>query len=149
MLKRLVTLALAPLFVVALLGCASTQEVAEEPTPLAGACVTEGGGPGIEIVRLFQTAEGRMLDLRYRVTDPEKAAMVFDRRNKAYLIDQATGLRLTVPTTAKVGPLRQTNFQPDPNRVYFILFSNPGVVKPGSLVTLEVGDYRVENIVVE
>jgi hypothetical protein len=105
---------------------------------------------GIEIVALRMTAAGHMLDLRYRVTNPEKAAVVFDRQNKAYLVDQASGLALPVPRTAKVGPLRQTNFEPDPRRQYFIMFNNGGgVVKPGSLVTLVVGDLRFENIMVE
>ncbi len=72
-----------------------------------------------------------------------------DFGNKAYLLDQASGVALPVPRTAKVGPLRQTNFRADPRRVYFILFSNPGVVKSGSLVTLVVGDVRFENITVQ
>jgi len=104
---------------------------------------------GIEIESVRPTAGGRLVDFRYRITDAEKASAIFDRRNKAYLLDQASGVALPVPRTAKVGPLRQTNFRADPRRVYFILFSNPGVVKSGSLVTLVVGDVRFENITVQ
>jgi hypothetical protein len=105
---------------------------------------------GVKIESVQLSAAGHIVDLRYRVTDAEKAAAVFDRKNKAYLLDQETGTALAVPRTAKVGPLRQTNFKPDPKRVYFILFSNAGgVVKSGSLVTLVVGESRLEDIKVQ
>jgi len=142
--------ALVVLLVVLMSGCAGTtkRQSAESSQPAQE--MTSEGNQGIEIESVRLTAAGYMVDFRYRVTDPEKAAAVFDRRNKAYLIDQATGIALSVPRTAKVGPLRQTDFQPDPKRVYFILFSNSGgLVKPGSLVTLAVGDYRFENIVIQ
>lgn len=132
-----------------LFGCARASTMSRaDATP----CAQEIGSEedwGIEVVSIEQTAAGHMLDFRYRVTDPEKAAAVFDRKNKAYLIDQATGAALPVPRTAKVGPLRQTNFEPDSRRVYFILFNNGGgLVKPGGKVTLMVGDRRLENLVV-
>jgi len=141
---------LAVLLAVLVFGCAgATKNIsAENPQPPQEVGSEDDRGIEVESVRL--TAAGYMVDFRYRVTDPDKAAAVFDRRNTAYLVDQASGIALSVPRTAKVGPLRQTNFQPDPERVYFILFSNSGgLIKPGSLVTLVVGDYRFENIVVQ
>ena len=91
-----------------------------------------------------------MLDFRYRVTDSERAAPFYDRKNSAYLIDEEAGVTLSVPRTAKAGPLRQTNFVPDPDRVYFILFGNPGgLVQPGKMVTVAVGGCRIENVKVE
>ena len=105
---------------------------------------------GVKVESARLSAAGHIVDLRYRITDPEKAAAVFDRRNKAYLVDQESGTTLAVPRTAKVGPLRQTNFKPDPKRIYFILFGNAGgVVKSGSLVTLVVGESRLEDIRVQ
>jgi hypothetical protein len=105
---------------------------------------------GIEVVSLRLSAEGHLLDLRYRVLDPAKASPIFDRQKKAFLIDEATGTRLGVPRMAKVGPLRQTNFNPDPSRVYFILFANSGgLVTTGSRVSLEVGDYTIKNLTVQ
>ncbi|GAB4339805.1 MAG: hypothetical protein Kow0099_15250 [Candidatus Abyssubacteria bacterium] len=138
--RKQITKTCIVLFALLLCGCASTSEGTRE---------SDAPRDSIEIVSLRQTAGGYLLDLRYRVLDPEQAAAVFDRQNDAYLIDEATGTTLGVPTTAKVGPLRQTNFKPDPERIYFILFSNPGVVTAGDKVTFVVGDYRAEHLVVE
>jgi hypothetical protein len=57
-----------------------------------------------------------------------------------------------VPSAGKVGPLRQTvrSGKPEANRNYFILFANPGkYVKPGNKVTVVIGDFKAEDIVVE
>jgi hypothetical protein len=105
---------------------------------------------GVEIVSLRLTAEGNMIDLRYRIVDPDKAAFLVDRTNKAYLLDQESGRAVGVPNTAKVGPLRQTTKygKPPADRVFFMLFANPGrMIESGSRMTLAVGDFRVEDLV--
>mgnify|MGYP001375898294 CR=1 FL=1 len=105
---------------------------------------------GIEIAGIRLSAAGYMLDLRYRVTDPEKAAPLMDRRIKPYLVDQASGGKLLVPATAKLGSLRQTPRANGGDRTYFMLFANPGrFLRPGDKVTLVVGDAQVENLKVE
>lgn len=104
---------------------------------------------GITLVSLRPTAAGQMLDLRFKVIDPEKARPVLDKGNKAYLMDAASGKVLPVPVT-KAGSMRQTTLKPEAGRVYFMLFSNPGrLVKEGSRVSLVVGDFRKEGIVVD
>lgn len=105
---------------------------------------------GVEILSLRLTAAGNMIDLRYRIVDPDKAVFLVDRTIKAYLLDQESGRAVGVPNTAKVGPLRQTTKygKPPADRVFFMLFANPGrVIEPGSKMTLAVGDLRVENLV--
>lgn len=105
---------------------------------------------GIEVVALRRSAGGNMLDFRYRVIDPEKARPILDRRSKAYLIDQASGTRLGVPDTPKVGPLRQTAREPIAGLTYFVIFSNSGkLMRAGDLATVVIGDFRAENVVVE
>jgi len=105
---------------------------------------------GVRVLSIRQTAGGYMLDFRYRVVDPEKALRLVSRKDKPYLIDQATGSKFMVPSPPKIGPLRQTSVKPLANRNYFILFANPGkYVKPGNKVTIVIGDFRVENLVVE
>jgi hypothetical protein len=90
-----------------------------------------------------------MLDFRYRVVDAEKAAPLFDRKNKAYLIDQASGAKFLVPESPKVGALRTTR-PPTPGKNYVILFGNPDrFVKKGNRVTVMIGDFKAENLVVE
>jgi hypothetical protein len=86
-----------------------------------------------------------------RISAAEKASYLVDRRNKAYMIDQESGKVLSVPTTGKVGPLRQTVRYglPKKDRIYFILFGNHHIIKPGNKVTVVIGDFRAENIVVE
>ena len=54
--------------------------------------------------------------------------------------------RLEVPRPAKTGPLRPTN-PPEEGRIYFMLFSNPGVVKAGDEVTVQIGDFEAEVVV--
>lgn len=105
---------------------------------------------GIEVEHLRLSAHGRLVDLRYRVTDPEKAADFAKRELKPVLIDSQSGAKLQVPTSPKVGPLRQLAKGNDPKKVYFSLFSNAGmVVKPGSKVCLQLGDLCIDNLVVE
>jgi hypothetical protein len=104
---------------------------------------------GIKIRSLRTTAGGYMLDLRYQVVDAEKAAPLFKRKTKPYLIDQATGAKFAVPVTAKIGPLRSSN-KPKSGRGYFMFFGNPGnFVKVGNKVTVVIGDFRAEDLVVQ
>jgi len=105
---------------------------------------------GIEILGLRLTAAGHMLDFRFRVVEPEKAMPLFRKEIKPYLTDQASGLSLTVPVPAKVGPMRPTSGNPETGRSYFIFFGNPGrFVKAENLVTVVVGDHRIEDLIVE
>ena len=106
---------------------------------------------GVKIESLRISAAGNLVDFRFRIIDPEKASYLVDRKNKAYMIDQSSGKVLSVPTTAKVGPLRQTVRYglPKADRVYFILFGNPHVLKSGDKATVVIGDFRAENIVIE
>jgi hypothetical protein len=104
---------------------------------------------GIQITSLRLTANGNMVDFRYRVLDAEKAGTLFVRQNKPYLIDQASAKVLAVPNTAKVGPLRNSN-KPKQGRIYWMFFGNTHkLVKAGSKVTIEIGDFRAENLIVE
>lgn len=132
--------------------------------PLAG-CGTAGGtvrpakaAPpprledrwGIQIASLRMSAAGRIIDFRYRVLDPEKAALLGDRRVKPMLIDQASGRKMAVPVAPKIGSLRQTSVKLTAGRIYFVLFSNSEqLIKPGSKVTVTIGDFRAENLTVE
>ena len=104
---------------------------------------------GIEALSIRQSAAGFVLDFRYRVTDPRKAAELFKPKTRPYLIDQASGAVFRVPSTAKVGPLRSYN-NPQKDRIYFIIFANPGrFLKAGSKVTVVIRDCRIENLIVQ
>ena len=104
---------------------------------------------GVKVLPIRLSAEGYMLDFRYRVLDAEKAAPLFDRKIKPYLVDEATGAILVVPEPPKVGALRNTR-KPQPDRNYFVLFANPGrYVQKGKRVTVVIGDFKAEHLVVE
>jgi hypothetical protein len=128
-------------------GCASTKPQATSPSSIAGA--ESARTLGVNILGVRRSAAGYMLDLRYTVVDPEKAQPLVDRKVRPYLIDQATGAKLFVPASAKLGPLRQTGAKAVPGQIYFALFANPGrYVEPGRKVTLVVGDQQVPDLIV-
>ena len=104
---------------------------------------------GIEITSLRLTANGHMLDYRYRVVDAEKATDLFKRQIKPHLIHQPSGKVMAVPETAKLGPLRNSNI-PQEGKIYWMFFGNAGkIVRAGDKVTVVIGEFRVEDIVVE
>jgi hypothetical protein len=136
-------------------GCAATQENQREDRAVNEKTVDEKAPTveerlGIEVVGIRESAAGFMLDFRYRVKDPEKALPVLSAQMKPYIIDQNSGNKLSVPTYPKVGSLRQRTREPEVDRVYFIVFANPGrLVKAGNKVTVILGDVKVEDLVVE
>lgn len=104
---------------------------------------------GINIHGLVLSSAGYMLDLRYRVTDADKAAPLMDKKVKPYLIAEASGARLDIPDTPKIGRLRQLprNNGVVKERDYFIIFANPGHrLQTGDKVHLYVGETRIENL---
>lgn len=104
---------------------------------------------GIEIVAMRSTAAGHMVDFRYRVVDAEKAAPLFKRQTKPYLIHQSTGRVLSVPNTAKIGSLRNSN-TPQNGRIYWMFFGNHHrLIQKGDKVTVAIGDFRATDIHVE
>jgi len=128
-------------------GCASTSTDVPAQEPVAAQAAPNLADQwGVEVVALRLTGANYMLDFRYKVLDPEKAAELFERANKPVLIHNETGARLEVPRPAKTGPLRPTN-APEAGRTYFMLFSNPDVVHAGDEVTIKIGDFEAEVVV--
>ena len=104
---------------------------------------------GVEVLFVRQTAAGYMLEFRYKVLDPEKAAALFERQTKPVLTHAESGAKFIVPTPAKTGALRNSN-APLEGRTYWMFFANPGrFVDQGDLVSIEIGDFLVEGLVVE
>jgi hypothetical protein len=104
---------------------------------------------GVEIIGMKPVTSGYMLAFRYRVLDPEKAKLLNDRQTKAYVIDEASGIRLAVPAMENVGELR-SGTAPEAGRTYFMIFGNPGkLVKSGSRISVVVGNFSVEGLVVD
>lgn len=143
---RVAALVLTACFAMA--GCHTAQEPAKPASGPSRSSLEDQWG--IRIASLRVTAAGQMIDFRYRILDPEKAVPIVDRKLKPQLIDQASHRALGVPVAPKVGALRQTSVKPIAGRIYFVLFGNPNqLVKPGSKVTVVIGNFRVENLIVE
>jgi len=103
---------------------------------------------GISIEGIRLSAAGTMLDFRFRVLDSEKAAALFDRKVKPYLLHLESNYVLSVPNPPKVGPLRNST-KPKEGRIYWMFFGNPGrFVKAGNRVTVIIGDFRAESLIV-
>ena len=104
---------------------------------------------GIDIAGVRRVSSGYMLRLSYRVVDAGKATPLFDKKTRPYLIDTKTGARLAVPAMENIGELRQTS-TPVADRTYFVIFGNPGkLVEPGNRVSIVIGDFRADEIVVD
>lgn len=103
---------------------------------------------GVEPVAIRLAAADHFLDFRFKIIDPDKAVQLMQRNTQAYVIDEASGKVLPVPIT-KLGPLRANAIKPKANKNYTILFSNSGKhVKPGSRVTVVIGAYKAEHLIV-
>ena len=151
--------ALLPLLIGCMTAPASNPEYAEAPPETAAAAapqtlVSEPSDPmvdrwGIEIEGLRRTSGGYMLDFRFRVLDTAKAAPLFVRATKPYLLDPVSGVMFQVPNPPKTGPLRTSN-PPKEGVVYWMFFANPGrYLKPGASVTVVIGDFQAENLIVQ
>jgi hypothetical protein len=105
---------------------------------------------GIRYQSLRLSGSGLLLDLRYRVLDPDKAAQVVNHKVQPVVVDPLTGYQFQVPHAQKIGTLRHMGGNLKTGRVYSMLFANPGrTLKSGATVNLVMGDYRLDGLRVE
>jgi hypothetical protein len=105
---------------------------------------------GVESQGISLTAADHLMVFRYRVVDPDKASGLMIRKDIPYFIHQATGQKVPVFRAAKVGRMQQTGTKPKADRVYSVLFNNPGkLVKPGQKVTVVIGNFKIEDMIVQ
>jgi hypothetical protein len=92
---------------------------------------------------------GLMVRFSYRVVNAEKAKPLNDKKFNPSLIDPKARVKLVIPTMEKVGQLRQTN-TPEDGKMYWMVFSNKGeFVKRGDRVTVAIGKFHVDGLLVE
>lgn len=146
---RLTALRLLAVVLVSAAACAAADRTAS-PVPSPPGAPTAEERLGIKVEGIRRSAAGYMLDFRFQVVDPEKAKPIMDRSIKPYVIDEASGAKFVIPSSPKVGPMRQTTRHAEAGRSYWLLFANPGrYIKPDRLVTVVVGDVRLEHLVVK
>lgn len=104
---------------------------------------------GIDSVSVKLVESGELVRFSYRVLDPAKARMLNDKKSQTSLLDPRAGVSLTIPTVENIGQLRQTD-EPVAGRAYWMTFSNKGrPVKRGDRVSVLIGQFRAENLVVD
>lgn len=105
---------------------------------------------GIKVHSLRLSSAGHMIDLRFRVLDPEKAKPLLQRGAAVYLEHPESGRKFFVPSSPKTGSLRATALEPVKGRIYYTLFANPGgFIQSGTPVTAVIGDLKAEKLIVQ
>jgi len=100
---------------------------------------------GIKIVYVALTGGGGLLDLRFTVIDPDKAAAVHDDQTPPMIIDEATGL---IVDNLLMGHSHEGSY--NPGQTYYLIFENPGnIVQRGGLVSVMLGNTEIDNIMVQ
>jgi hypothetical protein len=104
---------------------------------------------GVDSLSVKWTEQGEIVRFAYRILDPAKAKTLNDKALEPSLIDPQAGVKLVVPALEQVGFLRQSG-TPEAGKVYWMAFSNKGrKVKRGDRVTIQIGQFRAVNLVVD
>ena len=100
-------------------------------------------------MKVSHTASGNLIRFSYRVTEPEQAKVLGDKKATPYLLGQRSRALLQIPVMDKVGQLRQTG-TPKAGQEYWMVFSNKGnLIKPGDRVNVMIGSFRADGLMVE
>lgn len=104
---------------------------------------------GVDSIAAKAVESGELIQFSYRVLDAEKARPLNDKTNEPVMFDPAIKAKLIIPSLEKVGQLRQSS-TPEAGKSYWMAFSNPGrVVKRGDRVSVTIGQFHIEGLVVE
>lgn len=104
---------------------------------------------GVDSLSVKATEQGELIRFAYRVLDADKAQALNDTKAEPELIDLQARVKLVVPQLEKVGKLRQSS-TPSAGRSYWMAFSNKGrLVKRGDRVSVVIGQFRADGLVVE
>ncbi len=104
---------------------------------------------GIDQMTTQLTESGQLVRFSYRVTDAAKAVALNEKAASPQLLDEKVHAVLQVPSMEKVGPLRQSTAA-ETGKAYWMVFSNKGnIVKAGHRVSVVIGKFRVDGLIVE
>jgi hypothetical protein len=104
---------------------------------------------GIDSLSVKSAESGEVIRFSYRVLDTDKAKTLGDKKQEPSLVDDQAHVKLVVPMMDKVGKLRQTG-TPESGKTYWMLFSNKGgYVKRGDRVSVVIGGFRADGLVVD
>lgn len=104
---------------------------------------------GVDSLAIQWAESGELLRFSYRVLDADRARALSDKRAEPYVIDPAAGVKLVVPAMENVGPLRQSS-PTEAGKSYWLTFSNKGrLVKRGDRVSVVIGEFHADGLVVD
>jgi len=104
---------------------------------------------GVDKLRANYTSSGNLIKFSYRVVQPKLAKTLGDHENTPELIGIRSNAVLHIPTMEKIGQLRQMSAA-EANKDYWMVFSNKGnLVKPGDEVSVIIGKFRADGLIVE
>jgi hypothetical protein len=104
---------------------------------------------GVDSLQARQTNDGNLIRFTYRILDTDKAKPLIDKLASPMMISPRAGVALQVPVMDKVGALRQSTSLEN-GKTYWMVFSNKGnLVRPGDHVSVVIGKFRVDGIIVQ
>lgn len=104
---------------------------------------------GVDNPKVHLTNSGNLVRFTAHVVNAERAKVLADERATPALVARRAGVALQVPQMENVGKLRQISAVENGKDVWMV-FSNKGFpVRTGDRVDVVVGDFRVENLVVD
>lgn len=104
---------------------------------------------GVDQLSAKLAESGQLVRFNYRIVDATKAAPLQDKASSPQLLDEKAHVVLQVPNMEKVGPLRQAT-APEAGKSYWMVFSNKGQpVKAGHRVSVVIGAFRVDGLIVQ
>jgi hypothetical protein len=99
---------------------------------------------GVKITQVAVTGDGGLVDLRFKVVDPDRANALHDPTTPAAVVDEESGL--------VVHELFMNHSHTGPYKIgvtYYLVFNNPGNwVHHGSRVSVMLGNAQVEHVLV-
>lgn len=99
---------------------------------------------GIRVLRIVRTAGGGIIDLQYQVVDPDKALIIHDDERPPMMMDEKSNLVFANPFHEHADRELHTAVT-----YHTLIMNGAGLLKPGSKVTLRVGDALLEHLVVQ
>jgi hypothetical protein len=104
---------------------------------------------GVDSLGVKWAESGEVIRFSYHVLDAVKAKVLNDKTNEPSLIDPQAGVKLVVPSMENVGQLRQSA-PPEDGKSYWVVFSNKGrLVKRGDHVSVVIGTFHADGLVVD
>lgn len=105
---------------------------------------------GIQVCSMRLSMMNSIVDLRYKVLDPDKAASLANGKTAAYILEPVTGARLVMPTPPKEGAFPPSANKLVAGKTYFSMVSNQrGALKSGDVVSVMIGDSLATNLTIE